>query len=303
MTPHRTLDNDLPCLRCRYNLRTLCTAARCPECDYPIALTLWGGLPMMDSRRRRRLLGLGCGALAFAIVWFGYVFTKEPGFSRVNYIWIQDPAWVYLPPALLQAAAMVLLSLPQTSPAGLPLFRRTRRAILATAPAGLLSVLLWERAYAWIPARDFPHAKPLLFIPLLAVAPGVLLSYRLLARLVRPLGLARFRNPLRVVTAAWWVITPYVTLPLLGEIPLVGALFVGNWFGRLHLPPPIDDFLNIATLVVGMGLFVLGVAGIPLLFVLAVALWSSQPRNEPLPDTATDAPADSATAQPAPVRP
>jgi hypothetical protein len=210
---------------------------------------------------------------------------------------------MYLPAALLQAAAMVLLSLPQTRPTGEPLFRRTRRAILATAPAGLLSVVLWERAYAWIPARDFAGARPLLFVPLLAVAPGVLLSYRLLARLVRPLGLARFRNPLRVVTAAWWVITPYVTLPLLSLIPPLDAVFARKWLGPLHLPHPVHEFLQVATLILAMALFVLCVAGIPLLFVLAAALWPSRPRNEPLPDEPPVAPVDSANTPRTPVHP
>ena len=34
------LDQNLPCLRCGYNLRTLATNARCPECSTPIASSL-----------------------------------------------------------------------------------------------------------------------------------------------------------------------------------------------------------------------------------------------------------------------
>ena len=38
--PPSALDDNLPCLRCGYNLRTLATDGRCPECSAPIASSL-----------------------------------------------------------------------------------------------------------------------------------------------------------------------------------------------------------------------------------------------------------------------
>src|SRR5436305_1574598 len=38
--PPSALDDNLPCLRCGYNLRTLATDGRCPECSTPIASSL-----------------------------------------------------------------------------------------------------------------------------------------------------------------------------------------------------------------------------------------------------------------------
>lgn len=35
-----TIDHDLPCLSCSYNLRTLAQDGRCPECNTPVATTL-----------------------------------------------------------------------------------------------------------------------------------------------------------------------------------------------------------------------------------------------------------------------
>src|SRR3954469_21862257 len=35
-----SLETNLPCLRCGYNLRSLATNARCPECSTPIASSL-----------------------------------------------------------------------------------------------------------------------------------------------------------------------------------------------------------------------------------------------------------------------
>jgi hypothetical protein len=280
MTAHRTLTTDLPCLRCGYNLRTLSTAASCPECNYPAVLTLWGGLPMVDTRRRRRLLAAGVAALALALLWFTVLASSNPGYT----VAFQDPATRFIPVATLSAAAMVLLALPQTAHDGTPLFRPSRWFILASAPAAPLSLLLWERAYAWVPASEFDHAQGYLYLPLLAVAPAILLAHHMLTRLVRPLGLGVFRISLRIVTVAWWLITAYATVVLSAVAPPLDGLW--RTAPRFHFGPHrLVEILEVVIYAAGMVAVFAYIAGIALLAFLAAALAISQPRDEPTPDS------------------
>lgn len=278
MTPHRTLTADLRCLRCGYNLRTLSTAASCPECNYSVVLTLWGGLPLADTRRRRRLLAAGVAALALALLWF----TVIIGSARTQTVAFEDPAIRFVPIAILSASAMVLLALPQTAHDGTPLFRLSRWYMLASAPAVPLALLLWERAYAWVPASAFHDAQAYLYIPLFAVAPAILLAHRMLTRLVRPLGLGVFRIPLRIVTAAWWLIAIYATTVLTTLVPPLDGL----WRMNPHLgfgPHRWFEILEVVIYVAGMAAVFLYVAGIALMVFLAAALAGSRPRDEPTP--------------------
>ncbi len=67
----RVIDVDLPCLNCRYNLRTLSEDAICPECQSPVQWAIHGDMPVSASPSwiRRLLLGtllVGCSELALS---------------------------------------------------------------------------------------------------------------------------------------------------------------------------------------------------------------------------------------------
>jgi hypothetical protein len=52
------INTDLPCAECGYNLRTLATGARCPECNWPVADTL---RPQPDASKRLLIAVIGIG--------------------------------------------------------------------------------------------------------------------------------------------------------------------------------------------------------------------------------------------------
>jgi hypothetical protein len=57
--PARVIDVDLPCLYCRYNLRTLTEEAICPECQSPVLWAIHGDMPVSASLSWVRRLWLG----------------------------------------------------------------------------------------------------------------------------------------------------------------------------------------------------------------------------------------------------
>lgn len=69
----RVIDTDLPCLNCRYNLRTLSENAICPECQSPVQWAIHGDLPVSANPSWIRRLWLGtllvaCSELALALI-------------------------------------------------------------------------------------------------------------------------------------------------------------------------------------------------------------------------------------------
>src|SRR5215216_4051706 len=67
--PSTAIEQNIHCLRCGHNLRTLSTDARCPECSTPIASSLnWNLLRFADPSWTNMLaLSLGLMMLASAI--------------------------------------------------------------------------------------------------------------------------------------------------------------------------------------------------------------------------------------------
>jgi hypothetical protein len=287
----RRLQQDVSCLGCGYNLRTLATDARCPECGFEVALTLCGGMPLVDTRARRLRLAGACGALALAMVspffeelWAPVQGTKGPG------AW-WDPAWGYVPIAVVAALALVLFAGAQHRVDGVPLFRRMRRLILATAASYPLALLAWEYAYAWAPSTDFARNRELIHVPLLGVAPGIFLCFRLLCRLARPLGAPRFAPLLRVVTAMWGLIAAIATFVLLDRVPMLQAVSQAHWHrAKMLVGPFLTPLIAIGEIVVAVGY----VAGLSLLAILAVKLATSRPRD-PLDEKAAAIAAATAT--------
>jgi hypothetical protein len=284
-----TINRDLRCLDCGYNLRTLAHDGRCPECGLAVFTTLAGGLPVVDTLGRRRTLALACGSLALAMIsllvapragYGAFAFQAEP---------FVDPGLAYIPSAVCAAIAMIAFARPQNHLDGSPLFVRSRRIMLATAPALPLGILLWEYAYRCVPFDDFHKTYPLLFIPLLTVAPGVLLAFRMLSRIVRPLGLPRFRIPLSIATLGWWIAAPVITLTFSSVIPLFQPLWsvqtpklLPASFHAIHEAAEV-----VVAVVIGCGMFLAFVIGIPVLISLSVAFARSRPPADALTLPAT----------------
>ncbi len=66
--PPITVDRDLPCLRCGYNLRGLDTSGQCPTCGEAIAPTVRGDWMATADPRWRERLAIGCAILALAFL-------------------------------------------------------------------------------------------------------------------------------------------------------------------------------------------------------------------------------------------
>jgi DNA-directed RNA polymerase subunit RPC12/RpoP len=97
----RHVEEDLPCARCGYNLRTLAWDARCPECGTPV---LRSGRPLgfrFASLRSERLVQIGIGVLAAAFLVEVAGRMAMTGAFRVFFVappfvyWVGFWAWVY----------------------------------------------------------------------------------------------------------------------------------------------------------------------------------------------------------------
>src|SRR5258706_9556058 len=67
-SPPPALDQNLPCLRCGYNLRTLSIDARCPECATPIASSLDPTLLRYADPSWTHALGQALGLMIFSLL-------------------------------------------------------------------------------------------------------------------------------------------------------------------------------------------------------------------------------------------
>src|SRR5882724_5427937 len=65
-TPPASLNQNLPCLRCGYNLRTLSIDARCPECSTPVASSLNPAPLRYEDPSWTSILALAMGLLLVA---------------------------------------------------------------------------------------------------------------------------------------------------------------------------------------------------------------------------------------------
>jgi hypothetical protein len=71
-TPTPTIETDLPCAQCGYNLRTQPADGRCPECNHPVAVSVEahrGGDPF---NRRRIAWGAAAVVVALFLISTGY---------------------------------------------------------------------------------------------------------------------------------------------------------------------------------------------------------------------------------------
>src|SRR5687768_4467917 len=102
---------DLPCRRCRYNLRTQPTDGRCPECGTRVAVTLGErpppSVPLVDTPRHRRLVALGCFGVAASLPCFlAAQWVVQFYFDRAGIFWKIDPPYLQGPIALFFTASI-----------------------------------------------------------------------------------------------------------------------------------------------------------------------------------------------------
>jgi|GEM_PF-3715042 len=70
LPPSATIDHDLPCIHCGYNLRTLAHNARCPECGAAVADSLDGQLGQSPLRRVRIGTMLLAASILMTFIYF-----------------------------------------------------------------------------------------------------------------------------------------------------------------------------------------------------------------------------------------
>lgn len=141
----RELGGDLPCARCRYNLRGLSIRGVCPECALPVRATV---LAVVDPRanelrplRHPRLVAAGLLvwslAAAGAMIWaWSLVIIELTGRARPDGWLALGPAWLSLCSGV---GAMTLIRPHATSDGG----RGARAALAGVAAYVPLCVLLY----------------------------------------------------------------------------------------------------------------------------------------------------------------
>ena len=123
---------DLPCLSCGYNLRTLRSDGRCPECGADVADTVAVRLSLMSARDWTRTLGRGLNLLA---IWLVAAAVSAVGLAALalapTSIVALGPtasvlmlAWGTAVGVVVLAGPICVLQLGAAPPARLPLARR-----------------------------------------------------------------------------------------------------------------------------------------------------------------------------------
>lgn len=133
-SPGTTIDHDLPCAHCDYNLRAQAADGTCPECGKPVADALANPLRVAEPRRVALIrCGLWWGVLAFVGLVVDQLFATA-NFFPVNLAGLSvDAGWI------LTAAGGVLL-----------LWRIKRRPVRdAVVVLYVLGVLMYGRMISY----------------------------------------------------------------------------------------------------------------------------------------------------------
>ena len=210
MSTAPTIAHDLPCRRCRYNLRTLPTDGRCPECGTRVAITLGEKppppQPLLDTPAIRRRVALACFALAAVLPAFVVAnLIVQTTFHLSGIFWKTDPPYLLGPLSLLFTASIAVICGPQRRVDGTPAFRGLRTITFTLALGAPLAALTWELGYAVAPFRQYDLY--MLISDCLAVgAPiAMALTFLLLATLAREWNVPDVPTPLRLFALAWVV--------------------------------------------------------------------------------------------------
>jgi hypothetical protein len=102
--PTSALDADQPCLRCRYNLRSLTVDSRCPECGLSVERTLRGRYLRYSAPGHIKSLLLGVGLVMLSLhvvlpsaVALFFLYVAAPSYQEA-------PLWAFLCSFLLLVA-------------------------------------------------------------------------------------------------------------------------------------------------------------------------------------------------------
>lgn len=239
-----TLACDLPCRRCRYNLRTLATDARCPECGTRVAVTL--GLepmlaPLVDTPHHRRLVAAGCygAAVSLPLLLVGQ-WVAQAYFHNVEIFWKIDAPYLLGPLSLLFSAGVALTCAPFRRADDSPAHQPLRGITIALALSAPLANAMWEIGYAFVPIGYYDSCIGLAN----GLATGAQLSLALccvtLAETAREWNLISFTRPLRLTAAAWTAVS-LLQIPVSGRrwgsgTPRLVPISVRDMFGRLESP-------------------------------------------------------------------
>lgn len=226
------IEHSTPCIRCWYDLRSLSTRERCPECGTPVSRTLrslFGSSPEHLSRLHTSIVWLESIALAlFVIVTSWFLLTQSRGgggrlHPMDHLLFLAVPLIVHVAPLLVRMCV---------AEGRVPRLERVRGARWRTH-------LSWSFSYAaallfgivalamTIGARTDLRQTALWFAPvvtLLWFGRNLVLSFQV-ARLKKRLGL-------RPTAAVMWI------LPLLQSMALIVALASGMPNGRLSAVIP-----------------------------------------------------------------
>jgi hypothetical protein len=202
MPNDRTITYDVRCAGCGYNLRTLSADGVCPECSLPIRRTLSGAAIAGTSADYRRLT-LCCRGIAVVLLVSALLAAAAESFAPPNV----DLCFMALAAALGTLFWLSSgISRGPNEPRAFPTLRYVTRV---TAPAALVTAIIWHVGYAHI-AQEHPAAaiaRRAAVLPGLLVVPSIAHETFFLSRLCQALGppTASFARPLFNLSVAWWI--------------------------------------------------------------------------------------------------
>lgn len=140
---------DLPCSRCRYNLRTLATEGRCSECGTPVLESLAARLAQLNAGTWLLVRGAQLMALVTALSVVAVVVAVLESARRPWYhVSAADALAVHLAAVSVLPAivALLLTSRPDWAARSAPLFRRLVRVVLLA----IVLLALLAGAIEWV---------------------------------------------------------------------------------------------------------------------------------------------------------
>ena len=228
--PTAVIDTDKLCWSCGYNVRGLNAGRNCPECGSPIIGEEISDDPLLaGDMDARRLTAVGLGLVTISlfamgvvrvVVWVTSVATQNPdiyvpyhfGCAAVSLLWVIG----------------VFLTLPASTNAADPLFRRLRRPVLISQ---MLWLAMWGCWFAAIGLGGMSGGNPLApkvfgaaMLCSLIAAIGAWLYGWMLMRLA--MGADLGDGGQRIHTALWMLPLPAVVLALVPDRIFAVALIL-----------------------------------------------------------------------------
>jgi len=276
------LTGDLPCVRCRYNLRGLSIRGRCPECGTPVRVTLLAVVDPLASELRP--------ILRPRLTSWGLLTWSLSGLAAACIIAVWRVVDVLLAgsiaPARERLLGVVIAGLVLLSGVGAVALVRPHAGLSAGAERwarlGVALYLPFAAVLLWIHAGIDPEigspygGAEVVSVPRIVgrmVAAG-LLGVILVA--LRPNGRALAARSMLMRTGqvdrqTMRALASALVLPFLGDLAELGSVvFRGRWADGLHTS---GSFL----ILIGSALFVLGLVGVLIDCVRLVPVVSAPP--------------------------